>query len=272
MSFDIIEVSNEWGRLIQLYEFQLGTTIWRYCTGPVDRIAGGHRYTSCPISDDGIKQKGDASSDTMNVTVPSDIGVAQVFIGTPPSAPMYLRIKRTHEGDNQVLMAYAGEITQVNFPTPGMAKMVVLPLSATMNREGLRLGWQRTCPYALYDPMTCRVNKADFATDAVIISAQGDVVQALAFGDLPNGRLDGGYLEWDHPVRGKEMRGIVEHVGDSVRMFGLADGLYYGLAVKAYPGCNLTSSACHNVFNNLNNYGGFPHMPGKSPFDGNPVF
>lgn len=272
MAFEMYEVSNELGRPIQLYEFQLNSTVWRYCTGPSDRIVDGHLYTSCPIADDGIKQKGNASSDSMVVTVPADIGAAQVFVGTPPSSPVYLRIRRMHEGDNQAFLAYAGEIIQANFPSPGQVKLTTLPLSASMNRQGLRLGWQRTCPYALYDPTTCRVKKEDFATPAVIVAVQGDVVQATEFALLPAGYLNGGFLEWDHPVRGKEMRGVVEHIGDAVRMFGLADGLYYGLQVVAYPGCDMRVSTCRDRFNNLNNYGGFPSMPGKSPFDGNPVF
>jgi hypothetical protein len=55
-------------------------------------------------------------------------------------------------------------------------------------------------------------------------------------------------------------------------MFGLADGLYYGLAVNAYPGCNRTTTECVDKFDNLDNYGGVPDLPGKSPFDGDPVF
>jgi hypothetical protein len=37
--------------------------------------------------------------------------------------------------------------------------------------------------------------------------------------------------------------------------------------ITLYPGCKLTEGAC-TAFNNLDNFGGFSHIPGKNPFDG----
>ena len=51
MSFNPIEISNNAGRPIVLYEFALGSTIWRYSAGPEDLQFAGHTYTQAPISD-----------------------------------------------------------------------------------------------------------------------------------------------------------------------------------------------------------------------------
>lgn len=271
MAYELIEVSNDQGQPIFLYEFQLQSTVWAYTGAATDKIIGGRRYTQCAISDDGIKQSGDASADVLNITAPSTIGPAQLYVGTPPASPVYVRIRHMHEGDTEAPLVYVGEVTQADLATPGTARISALPLAASMEREGLRLGWQRTCPYSVYDS-SCKVKKEDHALHATITQVENGLVTAPEFASVPSGRLNGGFLEWSHPIRGVEMRTIEEHIGDSIRMFGLSDGLYYGLKVIAYPGCDLMASTCHDVFNNLGNNGSVPHMPGKSPFDGTPVF
>ena len=66
-------------------------------------------------------------------------------------------------------------------------------------------------------------------------------------------------------------RGIESQNGNNFQVLGSTDGLEVGTAVTLYPGCPRNTTAC-KLFNNLPNYGGFPHLPGKSPFDGSPVF
>jgi len=84
--------------------------------------------------------------------------------------------------------------------------------------------------------------------------------------------FDGGFIEWQHPVRGTEFLVIETQNGNACEMFGDTGGLYYNLAVTAYPGCKRTTDDCGTKFNNLDNFGGVPDLPGKSPFDGDPVF
>jgi hypothetical protein len=50
------------------------------------------------------------------------------------------------------------------------------------------------------------------------------------------------------------------------------DGIAVGQAVTLYPGCDHTTTTCDGKFSNLNNYGGFPHIPTKNPFGGSPIF
>lgn len=272
MAYDLIEVSNIQGKPIFLYEFELDGKYWRYASCGYDFIHMGNKYEGLSISDDGIKQTGDATSDALNITLPVTAGVAQLYIGTPPSRQLFVTIRHGHDGEPQAAVAYVGEITQANFPTPGTIALMALGLMESLDREGLRLGWQRTCPYAVYDESTCKVNKELHATVAVLSGAAVDVITSDAFATLPDGRLNGGFVEWVNPDRGRETRGIIEHLGNQVRLFGLADNMYYGLEVKAYPGCDQSREMCITLFNNLPNNGAHKHMPGISPFDGNPLY
>ena len=61
---------------------------------------------------------------------------------------------------------------------------------------------------------------------------------------------------------------------DGIRQSGhvAGDGLRVGQDVVAYPGCARTIAICQSKFNNAPNFGGVPGLPGKSPFDGTPIF
>ena len=43
-------------------------------------------------------------------------------------------------------------------------------------------------------------------------------------------------------------------------------------AVTLYPGCDHTLTTCDTAFSNSLNYGGFPAIPQKNPWAGDPVF
>jgi uncharacterized phage protein (TIGR02218 family) len=272
MTFAVIETSNDDGRPIYLYSFTLGSATWRYTSSDSDVTVNGYVWKAVPISDDGVKLTGDAVTDNLTITAPNTIAPVQMFFGSPPSQAIMVRIYHYHEGDTDSVLGYMGELTAVNQPQPGVAMLTCDSISASMRRDGLRLAWQRTCPYALYDAITCKVDKTVHGIKLVVADVIGSTVYFNGFDGAADGRFDGGFIEWEHPSRGTEFLGIETQVGATCGMFGVTDGIYYGLEVMAYPGCNRTTSQCAVKFNNLDNFGGVPDMPGKSPFDGDPVF
>lgn len=273
MTFDAREISIEDGVPIFLYRFSLNDKVWRYTSADGDIEALGETWVAVPIADDGVKITGEASTDALTITATTDITPAQIYMHYPPARPVQVAILRTHEGDPDVKTVYMGEITQVNVPQPGTARITCETISASMQRDGLRFGWQRTCPYALYDPITCKVDKSAFVVMGTIDALNDDgVLQVDAIIGQPNNKFGGGFIEWVDPVRGVERRAIeTSDPSGAVTMFGTIDGLEVGLSIQVFPGCVRTTTACAG-FNNLLNYGGVPAMQGKSPFDGDPVF
>lgn len=273
MSYDAIESSVDSGRPLFCYQFVLGTTVWRYTSAAVDvRDADDNVWLAVPISDDGVKQTGEAVSDALTIRAPFTLGPVQVHMSTPPAENIQVSIHRKHVDDDEMVVVYSGEVRQVNFPVPGQATITCETTGASMQRDGLRLGWQRGCPYALYDPLTCKVDKALHAVTLRVMAISGFTITTDVADVLDDGHFAGGFIQWTHPVRGTEYRGIEAHTGLDLLIFGMTDDLYEGMVVTAYPGCPRTTAACIEKFNNLPNYGGIPHMPGKSPFDGTPVF
>ena len=281
MSYDILEFSQEDGRPISFYEFTFGSVVWRYTSADRALTVGGHLWTSAAISDDGVKQTGESSSDALTLRAPAWIGPSQTFMGGSPSQPIMLTIRSKHDGDAEIRVTYTGEISQVNFPMPGACRITCETVSASMQREGLRLGWQRACPYTLYDPLTCKVDRTAWGVAFTVDSINGLYVVATLATAKTFQYFNMGFIEWAHPTRG------VEHLQldfwqeffppappsttVTLRLAELPGELFVGATGVAYPGCGFTPESCTG-FSNLPNYGGYTLIPGKSPFDGNPVF
>lgn len=271
MAFDAIEKSVEDGKPVTLYSFVLGNRRWQYASGAQDVMtADGRVWKACPISDDGVKQSGESNADALTITLSTNVAIGQLFMNSPPSAPVSVTLLLKHEDSAETVVVYVGEISQASFPDPGKVALVCETLSASMRREGLRLTWQRSCPYVLYDPLTCRATKTPIPVTVTTVNGFGVTVSGVTMLD---GQYDGGFIAWADPVKGVEYLAIESNIDTLLTMFGVPYDLYPGQQIVLYRGCTRTPDACKS-FNNFDNYGGHPFMPGKSPFDGlsAPVF
>lgn len=278
MAYQDLEDSIEDGRPISFYQFTLGASVaWRYTSAEEAITVGGYTWEPAAITDDGNKQTGESVNDVMTIDCPWWIGPAQLFMSAAPSKSIQVTVFAKHEGDTEIVATYIGDVTQINYPMPGRAKISCETIGASMQREGLRLGWQRTCPYSLYDPITCKVNKTAFGTTFVVQEIDGDFVRIRLTTARASNFYNNGFVEWTHPIRGLETLPVDSYVqiGSTVEgtisLLSPAGDLFVGASGTAYPGCDFTPTSCLS-FSNYDNYGGAPDMPGKSPFNGNPFF
>lgn len=272
MTYNELETSNELGAPIRLYEFRLLDKYWRFTSANTRVSALGSIWEPSAIDDDGVKQTGEINADTLSISMPNTSPIVNMFVGTPPGSQVVLTIRQMHVGADDPVVCYVGNVDSVNQgDNPAKAVLSCNTLSASMERNGLRLAYSRGCPHALYDSQ-CRVDKARFEVLATVKTVGGGTVTADAYATKPDGYFAGGYIEWIDPVYGVERRGIEAHSGNTITIFGTVDGLAGGYILKTYPGCPRTMTACDTIFNNADNYGGIPSMPDTSPFDGNPVF
>lgn len=271
MSFDQIERSNYDGKPIMLYEFALGSKVWRYCGGQNDLNFNGELYPAFGIAHDGYSSSGNPTSDDLNINASAKIEVAALFNGTPPSDTIRCAIRTLHFGDTEAPVVWSGIVKSMKRVSTVEVIFNCNSLLSTLNRNGLRLSWQRGCPHALYDRQ-CRVDPASYATVVQVSAVTGTSLTALGIAALGDGYLDGGFLSFSGQYGTTERRAIEMHMGNRIDLLGSTDGIEVGQMIAVYPGCNRTTSMCMSKFGNLDNYGGFPHLPNKSPFDGDPVF
>lgn len=272
-----------------LYEFSLGTKVWRFAASPEDIVdPDGVVWEAAAISDDGVSTSGEATSDQLTIQCSSDLVPARIWMYSRPSKVMDITIRRallpervaTGEDEGvadasgprripvtNLRVRYSGEIAQCSFGQPGSAQFTCETLSATMQIEGLRLTWQRACPYVIYQ---CGVDKFAWRTVTTVTAINGNVVTVDNVGI---GNYAGGILEYEHPIKGAETLTIESRNGLQLFIFDTAADLYVGQQVFIYPGCDQSPGSCESFGNTLNN-GGIKDLPGESPFDGvnNPVF
>lgn len=271
MAYDTIERSNADGRPVALYEFIYGSIAWRYCASTQPVTVGGNVYEPIAISDGGYTMSGEPTDDTMAVTCDSTIDVANMLNGAPPSETIWVMVRRYHRGDNEAPIVWIGYVATRKQVSSVEVEIRCKMLTAGFDRDGARLTYNRMCPHPLYG-VDCRVNKVAFARTFQVSSVTGNSVTASFLGTLPAGYLSNGFFEWSRFAGALERRGIEVHSGNTFTVLGSTAGLEAGDYITAYPGCGRTRADCKNKFNNLPNFGGFAHLPGKSPFEGDPVF
>lgn len=269
MSFASRETSLADGQPLRLYHFARGTASWRYASGDRDIVHQTQVYKSAAISDDGIRQTGQTTPDKLTLTVPADLEVAQLYRSAPPSTAVTLTVFALHFAEPDFVVVWSGNVRAVKWPRADRASIVCAPLSEAMDATGLRLTWDRSCPHALYSA-ACGVSAALWRAEAALQTIDAVSVSSGAFAAYPDGYFTAGYLEWTAGAN-MERRAIEGHIGERLWLLGGAAGIPLGAAVRAYRGCQQTTTACVS-FNNLPNYGGIPHLAGVSPYDGRNIY
>lgn len=275
MSFDAYETSNDDGRPVALYTFQYGNTYWYYCTADEDQTVNGDTYIALAITDEGVTQGGSDQND-LQITTQSNHPVALLFRNSQPTGKVWLTVRRWHIGDpdNETPLLWSGTVINARLVDEATVQMGCRSLGGSYDRQGLRLAWGRMCPHVLYG-IGCNNNgsndKEDHAYPHEIATLDGTSFTVVDYVVPAEGSFSGGFVEWARPDGSFDRRGIERESGNNFLVLGTTDGLEVGTAITVYPGCPRNTTAC-KLFNNLPNYGGFPHLPGKSPFDGSPVF
>lgn len=271
MTFNTTENSNAAGSPILLYEFQRDDTYWRYAGSDEPFALGADTYVAANITSDAMVQSGDKNADEFKITGSILLPIVQAFLNVPPSGQVNVRVRRAHEGESEAAVVWVGLLDRVRPNNEVSADLICKHLLATLDRTGLRLAWTRGCLHMWAGP-DCKVDKEAFKRTATVLSVSGSVVTAPGLAGTPVGVLHGGWLQWTNTDGFVERRTIIEDNDGMVTLLGGTSGLEAGMSVVAYFGCPHTGDACQNIFDNLANYGGYEHLPGRSPFDGNPVF
>lgn len=281
MTYSAYETSNASGRPVALYLFQYGNTYWRYCTADEDQTVGLDEndepavWKALAITDEGVTQGGSDQND-LQITTQSNHPVALLFRNDQPTGKIWLSVRRWHIGDpdDETPLLWSGTVVNATLVDKATVQMACRSLGGSYDRQGLRLAWGRMCPHVLYG-IGCNNNgsndKEDHAYAHEIATVDGFSFTVTTFAAPAEGSFTGGFVEWVRADGSLDRRGIEKQAGNNFQVLGTTIGLEIGTAVTIYPGCPRNTTAC-KLFNNLPNYGGFPHLPGKSPFDGSPVF
>lgn len=273
MTHQLIEASVEDGQPMRCYEFQRGTLRWRYTSADRDVTINNMLFRgNVGISDEGMQFTGDPKADALTIIMPSYLEIPLMYRVIAPADTIYVVVWDAHFGQPTGEVAWTGIVTGHSSVTEDLSHITCESIVSSLEIPGLRLGWQRSCPFTLYDPETCRLNKADYEVVAQIADKDGATIHSARAGDFSDGYFSGGFVEWEIEAGLRERRGVQSHTGTQLLLLGGTYGIEVGSSVFIFPGCFRTAVICSNKFDNILNYGGIPHLEGRSPFDGSSVW
>ncbi|XKM14234.1 phage BR0599 family protein [Orbaceae bacterium ac157xtp] len=265
MSWNQFEYSSNDGRPVTLYEFvRSGEKYYRYTNADRNIDFNNECWSAIAISNTGLSM---GTGSSLEITLPTDSDIAKLYRGIPPSSAVLIYIYQLHEHDEDIdfRVVWVGKVREVKREALDRTKLITASVASTFERNGLRLTYGRSCPYALYDH-NCRVKKDEYAlADIEIIELDGANITVALSNNIEDGYFTGGYIEW--VVDGiKEMRGLKTQSAGKMGLLGGTHGLKVGMIITIFPGCDRTIKTCNKKFANHLNYGGQPHIPGISPF------
>lgn len=270
MSTEIRELSTFDAHPILLFTFQRNVTRWRYTGADEDKVVGLELFESYVIDAPPFEASDDTSKSSIDLTVEIDLPFLDQYKTNAPSEVITLTINKYHEGESEIETPWVGRVVNVIF-TERTAKIRCEPISTSMRRPTLPRRYQTNCPYDLYNPKTCKVDKELFKVIGNVTSVSGTTINAPEFDAKPDGYFIGGYIEWSVGMN-TERRNIIAHTGAGITVSLPFTGIAATVQVNAYPGCAHTRPVCHSKFNNVDNYGGQPFFGNKNPMTGTPIY
>lgn len=270
MTFASLETSEDSGKPIELLLVSYMTNHWAYTNADNPVTYDGRTYLPIAMSHDALKTSGDVAKTTLTVKVPQDCPVGELFRVQPPSGVVSLTLFALHHGDSEAKAFWKGRIVNNEWAEPWL-QLTVENVFSSLKRLGLRRKFSTQCPHALYGQGDglCNVNEADHNVTATVVSISGlTIFCATLSGDAS--RFSGGKITWVHATGGY-VEGRMITLSDMPGRLHLVSppyGLTVGAQIVVSPGCDHSSTTCHEVFDNALNYGGMEHIPRKNPFAG----
>lgn len=271
MTFRAIEDSAYLGEPIELYEFNRGAQNWRYTSSDQNETAAGILYSTFPIRRAKIEQTQELAKNSINITAARNLPFAQQYIISPPSGVVSLRVMQTHrtDTDSEIIVIWIGRVVNVRF-SESEVTIRCESIFTSLRRPALRRVYQTTCPHVLYGPI-CQANSTSFQLATTVNTVSGVTITSNDLSSQADGYWTGGYIEWSNEGV-TNRRFILSHTGTSITINLPFQGIAVGDNINVFPGCDHTLSTCVNKFSNELNYGGFPYIPDKSPFEGDTIF
>lgn len=255
------------GEPIECYEFVATHKTWRFTSYHTPVTVDGDLYTPLPIMRTAIVTGSIIDSlKTMDFQIPADHDLARTFCFTVSPKLLDVTVKRVHEGDDfatDFKVEWIGEISGGAAVGEWATIKTNNKLQTNLNGNLSMPYYQKICNHVLFDER-CKVVRADFTETATVLKIQGQIITVddMVFADdlLISGEMTN--------TRTGEVQGIISNDSDILRVGYRFFDLVVGDTVELTRGCNhLRLGDCKNVFDNVDNYGGFDHIPEKNPFE-----
>lgn len=263
MSYQQYENSTHDGAPFEMYTFRYGNTTLHY-TSSDDKsfTVETAKVISLPIERSAVTNTTDSIKSNMTITLPSNDEFARKLVTIGLEYPVSVRINRVHRNDAQYenVTIWRGRVVGAALANERI-ELQCESIFTSVQRQGLSQQYNLSCRHALYGRQ-CRVNRAEFSKelritgfDSVSVSHEG--MDGWHYNPV------GGYVV----INGEIKRSIVGATNTLIHF----DPPYKDDTIRSatiYAGCDKTIETCQRHFHNTDNFGGFPYIPIKNPFEG----
>jgi hypothetical protein len=273
MPFETLDQSLHLGTLAQLFKFTVGTRVFAYTSFDEPLQHAGVTYESLPITRGPIETSSTLDRTTVDVTIANEAELLSVWSGSGPESRVGVSIFRgvvDDNGDAFFALIWSGIVFNRDIRETNTI-LTCEPLRALLGRTTYNRKPGPNCPYTLYSPVGCKVNKLDHIQEVIVSTVAGDTVVIPGLTEAQGLALKGGLFSWTHSESLIVLeRFIVDFLVESntVVLDDFIDGIQAGDSAEVARGCAHTLEVCDSEFNNSLNYGGFPTgTGGKNPFN-----
>jgi len=236
----------------ELYEFRIGTEIFRYCSGEIDIVFGGNTYTKQAITRNEVSRS--FENESAIIELPYHIEPAPRYRVINPTQSVSVKILK----ENGVVL-FIGKILSCNFNIQkGVATFNIISLQGMMKTQIPSRTYGTGCSFRLFDA-NCKVVKNSYklTIQKANMTISNDKIKITA--SALNSDFTGGFIEFNN-----EQNFIVSQNGTTITLLYPMQTIDSATSVNFYKGCKKTLTACR-AFSNEKNYGGFPFVPAKNP-------
>jgi uncharacterized phage protein (TIGR02218 family) len=206
----------------------------------------------------------------------SDLSIAEddIAAGRYDRAEVTAWLVNWQDLDQRICLfrGHFGEITHGD----GVFKVELRGLTERLNQQQGRT-FQRTCGAVLGDGK-CRVDLTDgaFSHEETLDASAGKALLLAEAGQFADGWFTGGTVEVltgnAAGLRAVVKSDVTAAGGRSLTLWeGFSVPVLAGDRVRVQAGCNRAMRTCHEKFDNLLNFRGFPHIPGDDWIASYPV-
>jgi uncharacterized phage protein (TIGR02218 family) len=270
---------------VYLYAFRADApvaTFWNYTSFAAGVVSGGKLFAPFAMSHKSIKHTVDGNSNQLEIEAKPDANHPfSMLAGVPPGRPLWIDIflcyYATPDNATKIFSGYVSSVTDDGIKYTAKCDTRMAWLKTKLPR--FLIG--STCNWVLFEPNTCKAQRAIFETTVTIsafVAGAVPIVQAtfnFAFQFATWIKQDwftGGILETGVGVK-YELRSIIAskwNASAGVIELTLNIPLKFAVAgqqMQVTAGCDHTSNGangCIQKFNNYKNFGGFVAVPERN--------
>jgi len=267
VSFAPIETSVEDGNVVEFYTFIFGATTTRFTSYNQDITFGGNTFISTQISRSKVQASVEDAINELKIITTIDNPIASQFISNVPGRVGSVRVERGHADDpaQERIIVFEGFIAQVRFTGDLQAEITCNPNTNIFKRTGPRFSYQGLCNHVLYD-QGCQVVRGLFLFTGLVSGISGETITVNGISANGADWAVGGFVKT--PAGGDDdARLVLSQSVDDLTLLSAFSVDVLAINVDVFAGCKHDLTTCDVKFANALNYGGFPFIPTKNPFN-----